>query len=161
MLLSVLSAFLANVLDLICSNTYAAIFPVLRYYICLEGKPAPLCIVQSKQVRQPRKSTQLRMICTNKTVTRGQDLQKLVQTRVIQGCAWDWVGVVSNCTMSLFFFGGGGGGGDFSCETHNSKWPHSAIRLPNEDPDSRQPQNDQWSSAHNMHLSQYVVSNNF
>ena len=50
------------------------------------------------------------MICTNKTVTRGQDLQKLVQTRVIQGCAWDWVGVVSNCTMSLFFFFGGGGG---------------------------------------------------
>lgn len=53
------SAFLANVLDLICSNTYAVIFPVLRYYICLEGKPAPLCIVQSKQVRQPRKFTQL------------------------------------------------------------------------------------------------------
>ena len=50
------------------------------------------------------------MICTNKTVTRGQDLQKLVQTRVIQGCAWDWVGVVSNCTMSLFFFFWGGGG---------------------------------------------------
>ena len=51
----------------------------------------------------------MRMICTNKTVTRGQDLQKLVQTRVIQGCAWDWVGVVSNCTMGLFFFWGGGG----------------------------------------------------